>query len=64
MQSQEEKSYSGSESKMKQIRSLIASLLASSAIYFLISWQKPSRFLATTVEYFIEYFKSFHGVIF
>jgi len=37
---QEEKSYSA-ESKMKQIRSLTASLLASSASYFLISWQNP-----------------------
>ena len=67
MQSQEEeKSYSGSESEMKQIRALTASLLASSASYFLISWQKPSRFFATTVpvEYFLEYFKIFHGVNF
>ena len=64
MQSQEEKSYSGSvcESEMKQIRMLTASLLASSASYFLISWQKPSRFFATTVEYFLEYFKFIHGV--
>ena len=44
MQSQEEKSYSGSESKVKQIRALTASLLASSTSYFLISWQEPSRF--------------------
>jgi len=50
---QEEKSYSGSESEMKQIH---ASLLVSSASYFLISWQKPSRFFTTTVEYFLEYF--------
>jgi len=41
MQSQEEKSYSGSESKIKQIRVLTASLVASSASYFLISWQNP-----------------------
>jgi len=40
MQSQEEKSYIGSESEVKQIRVLTASLLASSASYFLISWQK------------------------
>jgi len=58
------KSYSGSESEVKQIRALTASLLASSASYFLISWQKPSRFFATTVEYFLEYFKIFHGVNF
>ena len=32
---------------------LTASLLASSASYFLISWQKPSRFFATIVEYFL-----------
>jgi len=70
MVSQEEKSYSWSESKMKQIRTpvLNTSLLASSASYFLISWQKPSRFFATTVEYFLksllEYFKIFHGVNF
>ena len=57
MQSKEEESYSGSESEMKQICALTASLLASSASYFLISWQKPSRFFATTVEYFLEYFK-------
>ena len=71
MQSQQEKSYSGSESEilseMKQIRALTASLLASSASYFLISWQKPSRFFATTVEYFLEYFlenfKIFHCVM-
>ena len=31
-------------------RSLTTSLLASSASYFLISWQKPSRFFATTME--------------
>ena len=61
MQSQEEKSYSA-ESKMKQICALTASLLASSASYFLISWKKPSRFFATTVEYFLEYFKIFHGI--
>jgi len=60
----QEKSYSGSESEMKQIHALTASLLASSASYFLISWQKPSRFFATTVEYFLEYFKIFHGVNF
>jgi len=36
-----------------------ASLLASSASCFLISWQKPSRFFATTVEYFLKYFKFF-----
>ena len=42
-------------------RSLTASLLASSASYFLISWQKPSRFFATTVEYFPQIF---HGVNF
>ena len=59
-----EKSYSGSESEMKQIRALTASLLASSASYFLISWQKPSRFFATTVEYSLEYFKIFHCVNF
>ena len=64
MQSQEEKSYSGSESEVKQIRTLTASLLASSASYFLISRQKPSRFFATTVEYFLKYFKFFHGVNF
>ena len=40
-------------------RSLAASLLASSASYFLISWQKPFRFFATTVEYFLEYFRFF-----
>jgi len=57
MQSQQEKSYSGSESEMKQIRTRTASLLASSASYFLISWQKPSRFFTTTVEYFLEYYK-------
>jgi len=45
-------------------RSLITSLLACSASYFLISWQKPSRFFASTVEYFVEYFKIFHGVNF
>ena len=44
------KGYSGSES---EIRALTTSLLASSASYFLISWQKPSRFFATTVEYFL-----------
>ena len=55
MQSQE-KSYSGSESEVKQIRALTASLLASSASYFLISWQKPSRFFTTTMEYFLENF--------
>ena len=53
MQSQEEKSYSGSESEMKQILALTSSLLASSASYFLISWQKPSRFFATTVEWLL-----------
>ena len=63
MQSQE-KSYSGSESEMKQICTLSASLLASSASYFLISWKKPSRFFTTTVEYFLKYFKIFHGVNF
>jgi len=57
MKSQKEKSYSGIESEMKQIRALTTSLLASSASYFLISWQKPSRFFATTMEYFLEYFK-------
>jgi len=45
-------------------RSLTASLLASSVSYFLISWQKPSRFFSTTVEYFLEYFKIFHSVNF
>ena len=54
MQSQEEKSYSWSESRL-----LTASLLASSASYFLISWQKPSRFFATTVEYFPQIFQNF-----
>jgi len=55
--SQEEKSYSWSESEMKQIRVpvLTTSLLASSASY---SWQKPSRFFATTVEYFLKIFHS------
>ena len=38
---------------------LTASLLASSASYFLISWQKPSRFFTTTVECFLWIF---HGV--
>ena len=54
MQSQEEKSYSWSDP-----RSLTTSnsLLASSASYFLISSQKSSRFFATTVEYFLEYFQ-------
>ena len=33
-------------------RSLTASLLAFSVSYFLMSWQKPSRFFATAVEYF------------
>jgi len=57
MQSQDDKSYSGSESES----ALTSSLLASSASCFLISWQKPSRFFATTVEYmyFIKYFKFF-----
>jgi len=39
---------------MKQIANRF--LAASSASYFLISWQKPYRFFATTVEYFLEYF--------
>ena len=55
MQSQEEKSYSGSESKIRAL--ITASVLASSASYFLISSQKPSRFFTTTVEYFLKYFK-------
>jgi len=59
-QDDREKSYSGSESEMKQICVLTASVLASSASYFLTSWQKPSRFFATTVEYFLQYFKIFH----
>ena len=42
---------------MKQIANHF--LVASSASYFLISWQKPYRFLATVVEYFLEYFKFF-----
>ena len=37
-------------------RSQTASFLASSASYFLISWQKPSRWFATTVEYSLKYF--------
>jgi len=39
-------------------KSLTASLLASSASYFLISWQKNlySRFFVTTVEYFLKIF--------
>ena len=45
------------EVNLRWNRLLTASLLASSASYLLISWQKPSRFFATTVEYFIEYFK-------
>ena len=45
-------------------RPLTTSLSASSANYFLISWQKPSRFFATTVEYFLKYFKIFHSVNF
>ena len=40
-------------------RLLTASSLASPASYFLISWQKPSRFFTTTVEYFLKYFKFF-----
>ena len=45
-------------------RSQTAFFLAPSAIYFLISWQKPSRWFATTVEYSLKYFKIFHGVNF
>ena len=39
---------------MKQIANRF--LVASSASYFLISWQKPYRFFATTVEYFLKFF--------
>ena len=41
-------------------RLLTASLLGSSASYFLISKQKPSRFFTTIVEYF----KIFHSINF
>jgi len=40
----------------KTAGSLTASLLASFASYLLISWQKPSRFFATTVKYFPQIF--------
>jgi len=60
IQSQEEKSYSGSESEMKQIVALTSSLLASSASYFLISGRNP----LDSSEYFLEYFKIFHCVNF
>ena len=49
MQSQEEKATV--EVSPRWNRSLTASLLASSASYFLISWQKHYRFFATAVEY-------------
>jgi len=42
-------------------RLLTAFFWASSASYFLISWQKPSRFFAIIVEYFSKFF---HGVNF
>ena len=64
MQSQEEKSYSGSEFEMKQIRALTASLLASSASYFLIYWQKPSRFLPLLWNTSSNISKFIHGVNF
>ena len=54
----EEKSYSGSESE------LTASLFVSFFCKLLISWQKPSRLFATTVEYFLKYVKKFYGVNF
>ena len=57
---QDDHAVTGEELQLKRwSKSLTASLLASSACYFLISWQKPSRFSATTVEYFLEYFKFF-----
>jgi len=56
-------SYSWSESEMKQIANCF--LVSFFCKLLLICWQKPSRFFATTVEYFLEYnFKIFHGVNF
>ena len=52
------------EVNLRWKRLLTAFLLAFSANYFLISWQKPTRFFTTTVQYFLEYFKFFHGLNF
>ena len=48
MQLQEEKSYTVEVSPRQTAGLPTASLLASSASYFLIFWQKPCRFFATT----------------
>jgi len=45
------------EVSLRWNRSLTSSLLASSASFFLISWQKPSRFFVTAVECFLEFLK-------
>ena len=55
MRSQEEKRATV-EVTTRWNRSLTATLLASSASYFLISWQKRSKFFAPTVEYYLEYY--------
>ena len=58
VRAQEEKCYSWSESTKIANCFLV---IASFASFFLISWQKPSRLFATTVEHYLEIF---HGVNF